>query len=74
MARSEKKRANKPLKSQKEQRVMEVYDLLLKDYTRPKVLEYCGKKWGLGRSSADTLMQLASKIIKEDIEATRDSK
>ena len=72
--KKKEKRASKPAGAQREARVMEVYELLIDDKTRPEILVHCSKRWGLERASADTLIQDASRIIRADIAAIRDSK
>ena len=44
---AKKKSAKKPTTALYSKRVQEVYNLLLKGSSRPEIIEYSSKKWGV---------------------------
>lgn len=55
--------AKKATRAECEQRVKYVMKMLLDGFTRPDILEYCSKEWGLARASIDNLTAQATKRI-----------
>ncbi len=58
--------APKPTKAEKEQRVAEIYELLLKHVTRAQIVRYCAKRWGVGDRTADNYMAAAREMLYEE--------
>ncbi|NJO18763.1 MAG: hypothetical protein HC838_00055 [Spirulinaceae cyanobacterium RM2_2_10] len=68
----EVKKATQPTRGAYETRIQEFYKLLLEGKSRPELIEYAGKKWGIKRAATDQIIQSASKMIRADIEASRE--
>ena len=66
-------KAAKPTLGQLEERVREVYTLLLSNLNRSGIQEHCRKKWGIQRAAVDNLISKANAIIRADLEASKDS-
>lgn len=59
-------------KTEIEQRVNEVYNLLLSRANRTQILEYARKKWGeIGNSTVDVYINRARKLIQKDTSEDR---
>jgi len=64
---SNTKTANKkPTKAEVIQRVNAILSLLIEGQNRTTILEYAGKKWGVGRSSTDEYISRATKIFRQN--------
>lgn len=54
-----------------QQRISEVYELLLAQASRMKIIQYASKKWGIVERSADELIAKAKKILLEEQQEDR---
>lgn len=55
-----------------EMRILRVYKMLARGYSRYEIHEYCRKEWGVKRGGVDIYMARARKRMKEDLECERD--
>lgn len=62
----ERDKKKKPTKAQIEQRVVQVYELLLSDTTYVDICRYVSDKWGLTSRTADRYIQKAYALIGEE--------
>lgn len=67
------KKTKKPTTAERDNRITKVYKLLLDGSSRPEIMEYCSKNWGLQRAATDNLIQEATKQIQSDLESVRPS-
>ena len=63
--------AKKSGKVEFEQRVSEVYELLLNGYERPYIVRYGGEKWGVSDRQIEKYMRLAQGVLLEEIKSDR---
>lgn len=66
--------ALKGTKAQIDQRITEIYSLLLSRVNRAKILEYARNKWGeIGNSTVDAYIKRARDLIQKDTQINRES-
>lgn len=63
----------KPTKAEYEQRITEIYDLLLDGASRSEIHQHAAEKWGANERSADALIAQARQRIEADAAAYRAS-
>lgn len=57
-------KGKKTTANEKEQRVMTVYEMLIKGATRPFIIRYSSEKWGVVSRTVDDYIAIATKRIK----------
>ena len=65
--------AIKSSKAETEQRVNEVYSLLLSCASREQIIEHCGSKWGIKPRTTDTLIREARERLLKVLAVERES-
>lgn len=56
----------KPTAAQKKIRIRAVYEMLLGNYPRPDILQYCAEKWGVKERGADYYIAEATALIEQE--------
>ena len=57
----------KPTTAARNIRIAKVYEMLLNDSSRPEIIDYCSKTWGIERAASDNLIQEATREIDFDL-------
>ena len=67
VTKTRKQRAPKSTKAEFASRVSDVYELLLMGGSRPHILQYSAKKWGIADRTADMLIAKATVMLKAEL-------
>ena len=64
--------ANKPTKAEKKQRVVIIYELMLKHATRGEILQFSANRWGVVERTADSYIAAAREMLYAETEGDAD--
>lgn len=63
--------AKKSTNAEIDDRVNQVYDLLLKAYSRTQIVRFCSESWNVGERQAENYMARARQLMQLDAELER---
>lgn len=63
--------SQRPTVAARNARIKQVYQLLMGDYNRSQILEYCKETWDLEMAASDNLISAATSLINEDLAVSR---